>query len=222
VGGPSTFDLANVLNAASAGTQYARYSTYAADDGTGPILDRGGLAYILHGLFGVSTEVPPYLDFCLGVTITGDDCANPGGSYVSLGDFSPAASSDGQMQLGVATNVPNGYSITVQGNPLASGNHALPAMAIPTVSQPGSSQFGINLRANSIGGSNPSGPGSGSPSADYDIPDRYLFRSGDVIAGNTGMEAYRKYTVTYLVNISSQQPAGIYSGTYTYVALGNF
>ncbi len=86
------------------------------------------------------------------------------------------------------------------------------------------SQFGINLRANATPtvGSEPSGPGLGTPTADYNIPDRYKFNSGEVIAGYTAPEDTRRYTVSYLVNVSNAQPVGIYVTTITYVSLANF
>lgn len=221
---PSMYELPNITNANGAGSQYARYSTYTADDGTGPQLDSGGIAYALNDVFGVSTEVPPHLTFCLGNSIPTTDCSGATGNYMSLGDFSPNAATIGQIQLVVATNAANGYTIRIDGNTLASGNNALPALASPTFSAPGSNQFGLNLRANfnPASGQEPSGPGSGSPSGDYNIVNKYTFRPGDIIAVKNTVEDYRKYTVTYMVNISRSQAPGIYSGTYTYIALGNF
>jgi len=218
----TSFDLQGVVNAADPGSQYARISTYASDDGTGPMTDNGSLAYALLLPLGLTTEVPPYLDFCVGVTIATIDCTTAIGDYLPLGAFNTGAPTDGQTQMGVATNAANGYSIFVNGQTLTSGNNVIAALSSPTPSRPGDNQFGINLRSNLVGGIDPVGPGSGSPTGSYNIPDRFVFRSGDAVASNNGVEAYRKFTVTYLVNISRDQPAGIYSGTYEYVAIGNF
>lgn len=221
---PAVYELNNVINAAGEGTQYARYSTYVSDDGTGVAVDRGGIAYNLNNGFGVTTEVPPYLDFCSGNSIPTVDCSGATGNYVQLGDFSPDRATSGQTQLVVATNAGNGYNISVSGNTLQSGTNAIPALTSPTVSAPGNNQFGINLRANSnpAGGQEPTGPGSGFPEGDYAIINKYTFRPGDIIASKNSVEDYRKYTVMYLVNISRNQPPGIYAGTFSYNALGNF
>lgn len=223
-GAPSSYTFSAIENATGAGSQYARYSTYPTTDASGPIQDRGSVAYALNPPFGLSTEVPPNIEFCLAQTIASNNCSSLAGSYVSLGDFSTNAARTGRMQMAVSTNAANGYAIYVNGNSLASGTNVLPGLNTPTLSLPGTSQFGINLRANSNpqSGEDPVGPGSGMPYGDYNIPDRFVFRSGDVVATKNNVEDYRKYTVTYLVNISSQQPVGVYAGTYTYVAIGNF
>jgi hypothetical protein len=92
------------------------------------------------------------------------------------------------------------------------------------VSRPGLPQFGFNLRANSspAGGSDPIGPGVGTPQAGYNQPNIYRFVNGDVIASTTAPDDIRQYTASYLVNVSAAQPAGIYVSTVTYVCLANF
>lgn len=218
------YELGNVHNASAAGTSYARISTYATSDGSGPISDEGGLAYSLNPAFAISAEVPPYIIMCVGVSISGTDCLTATGDYVNMGDFSANAPRTGSTQVVLATNAANGYIINISGNTMTSGNNIIPNLTSPTVSIPGTSQFGINLRANSSpsSGVDPSGSGSGSPTPDYNIPNRYTYRSGDIIASFNNVENYRKYTITFLVNVSRNQPPGIYSSTYTFTGLGNF
>jgi hypothetical protein len=218
------YELGNVHNASALGTSYARISTYATSDGSGPISDEGGLAYSLVPAFAVNAEVPPYIIMCVGVSITGTDCLTASGDYVNMGDFSPTAPRTGSTQVVLATNAPSGYIITISGNTMTSGNNVIPNLTSPTVSIPGSSQFGINLRANSspTAGTEPVGGGSGSPAPDYNIPNRFTYRSGDIIASFNNVENYRKYTITYLVNVNRNQPPGIYSSTYTFTGTGNF
>lgn len=220
----SAYVLQNVVNASAIGTQYARFSTYASSDASGAAQDTGAVAYVLNENLGVGTEVPPYLEFCLATTITGTDCNNLGGNYLDMGDFNASRATTGQLQMAVATNAANGYMVSLDGQTMASGNNALPALPVPTASGPGTNQFGINLRANSnpVSGSNPEGVGSGTPTAKYNIANRFAFQSGDVLASNPAPDDFRKFTVTYLVNISKTQPAGVYAGSYTYVGLGNF
>lgn len=223
-GGAVSYEFGNIQNSNRFGANYARISTYATSDGSGPIIDQGGLAYSLTPVFAVNAEVPPYLLMCVGITINGIDCDTAQGDYINMGDFSATRSSIGQMQIIIATNAPNGYAITASGNTMTSGNNVIPNLISPTVSIPGTSQFGINLRANSSPavGIEPGGNGSGSPEPDYNIPNRFTYRPGDIVASLGDVENFRKYTVSYLVNINRNQSPGVYSSTYTFTGLGNF
>lgn len=222
--GAASYTLNNVTNPTAAGSYYVRVQTYTADDATGTANDYGGLAFSISERINISAEVPPYLLFCTGVTISGLDCSTASGDYLNFGNLSAGKSSSSQSQMLVATNADNGYGITVNGSTLTSGNNVITALTSSDVSRPGTSQFGINLRANSdpAVGAEVVGPGSGSPLAPYNVPDRYVFHSGDVVAQTTGVEDYRKYTVSYLINISKDQAPGVYVSTMSYVAGANF
>jgi hypothetical protein len=216
--------LDNVHNASALGSQYARFSVFPTNDASGADTDRGSVAYALNPNLNVTAEVPPFLIYCVGVTITNTDCNTATGNYVNMGNFSTVAPTSGQTQMVVGTNAGNGYSIVMSGNTMASGNNTLPALSSPTVSAPGISQFGVNMRANTIPvtGQDPSGAGISTPSANYNQPNRYMFHSGDVLASSTNVEDFRKFTITYLVNISTSQPPGVYASSFTYVGTGNF
>lgn len=222
--GQVSFRLDGVTNANAEGSQYSRFSTHEADDATDLPVDRGSVAYALQSSFSVSAEVPPYFEMCVGVTITGTSCATAQGNFVGMGEFSTARASTGQTQIVAATNAANGYTVVVGGRAMASGNNVLPALDTPTTSRPGTSQFGINVRNNTNpdAGQDPDGPGVGTAFGNYGQPNRFMFRSGDTIASYDDVDDYRRYTVTYLVNISPEQPAGIYNSTFTYIGLGKF
>jgi hypothetical protein len=219
-----TFTLQNVHNSSDTGSSYARYRTFASNDGSGSETDTGAVAYSLSGPVGVTAEVPPYLTACVAVTITDLDCSTATGNFVQMGNFSTNTASTGQTQVVVATNAENGYTVRIRGLTMSSGNNSIPPLPAPTASTPGVSQFGINLRANTSPGSGqePTGPGSGVVSANYNLPNFYQYVSDDIIAGSQSAQDYQKFTATYLVNISRSQPAGVYSSTFAYVALGNF
>jgi hypothetical protein len=219
-----TLTLDGVRNADAEGAQFARYSTYSTIDASGADTDRGSVAYSLTHIFQVSAEVPPYLEFCLGITITGTDCTSTSGNYVNMGNFSTTKASTGQTQVVVGTNAANGYSIAMSGSTMNSGNNSIPSLADPTESAPGSSQFGVNLRENTIppSGQEPSGKGTGSPVANYNHTNKFVYHDGDIIASKGTVDDYRKFTVTYLVNISRFQEPGAYSSTFTYTGYGNF
>jgi len=219
-----SFTLDGVKSASAAGSQYARFSTFASADATGSHTDRGSVAYSLNPLFQVSSEVPPFLQFCVAETITGTDCNTATGDYVNMGTFRTTNASTGKTQAVVATNAANGYSVLINGSTMVSGNNEIPQLTTPTNSAPGISQFGINLRANSDpqSGEDPSGAGVGFPTTDYNQPNRFVYRNGDIIASRADVEDFRKFTITYLVNISRAQPPGVYTSTFVYTGIGNF
>lgn len=218
------FTLNNVTNPSGQGSYYLRVSTHGSSDGSGPRISYGGLAYSIAEPISISAEVPPYLLFCSAVTVNGLDCDNTVGNYINFGNLSSAHSSSAQSQFLAATNAANGYGVTVSGTTLVSGNNIIGALASPDISRPQTSQFGINLRANSdpAVGANVTGPGTGNPLAPYNTANYFTYHSGDQVALSSGVEDFRKYTVSYLINISTDQPSGVYASTLNYTATANF
>jgi hypothetical protein len=124
----------------------------------------------------------------------------------------------------VATNAPYGLNITSIGNSFTSGNNVIPALASPSSSSIGSSQFGLNLRDNSSPdiGEEPAGIGAASVNPQYNAPNLYKFVNGEAVASSTGTSDFKKFTVSYIVNVSQDQKPGIYSTTLLYNCLANF
>jgi hypothetical protein len=221
---PLSLAFDNIVNPSAAGPYYARLIGYSSSDGTGSSVYFGGLAFAVVTNLNVTSVVPPYITFCSGLVISGFDCLTASGDYINFGDLSSAHSSQGTSQMLVATNAGNGYIIQVTGTTMTSGNNIIPALTVATGSQPGTGQFGINLRGNATPsiGTDPSGPGTGQPTAAYDQPNKYIFNSNDIVASSPNADDYRKYTVSYIVNSNAGQPAGVYVSTLTYVATGSF
>lgn len=222
--GKVEFRLSNVTNPSDIGSYYARIYTYPTANATGPATDGGGLAFAMNNEVTLNAEVPPYLMFCTGLTITGLNCDTATGDYIDFGELSARRASRGSSQMLVATNAANGYSITASGTTLTSGNNIINQLAGGDVSRPGAGQFGLNLRANSTpaGGSDPVGPGLGVANTGYNQPNIFRFVNGESVASSPGPDDKRQYTVSYLVNVPAAQPAGIYVTTITYVCLANF
>lgn len=221
---PVSITLGNIINPSSIGSYYGRLTTYASTNATGSIIDYGGLAFAITANLEISSYVPPYLTFCAAISIPNLNCAVATGNYVNFGTLSPSRSSQATSQLMVATNAAGGYTIQVYGTTMTSGNNIIPALSAVAGSRPGTPQFGLNLRANSspaIGGE-PAGPGSGLPVPAYGAPNTFRFASNDIIASSPAADNWRRYTVTYLVNVPKDQAPGIYASTITYVAAGSF
>jgi hypothetical protein len=107
---------------------------------------------------------------------------------------------------------------------MTSGNNVIPAVNPTGTSKVGVSQFGLNLRANSNPaiGADPQGVGTGVPVAGYNTPNQFKFVNGGNIASSNLTTEFNKMTASYIVNISSAQPPGIYATTITYLAVGDF
>jgi hypothetical protein len=222
---PVLYEFSGVINPSTPNaTNYVRVFTFASTDGTGPSTEDGGLAFAILEDFSVSAYVPPFLQFCVGVTITGNDCSTASGNLIDFGILSTGSASVGYSQINGATNAFGGLGISMIGTSMTSGINVIPGLASPTVSLPGSSQFGLNLRANGggLGGANPSGPGTTLPTLDYNSPNQFTFNNGAVIAASPLSTDFSTLTATYLVNISPVQKPGVYTATITYVATASF
>lgn len=203
-------------------TIFVRISTFASTDATGPRSDSGAVAYSTTGGISVSGFVPPYLTFCVGVVVA-LNCANAIGTSLDFGEFSTNQPRFLTSQFSVATNDPAGYAATLAGTTMTSGNNTINPLNSPQSSQPGTSQFGMNLRSNSnpAVGANPSGGGASTIAANYNVPNQFVFIN-QVITSSTLPTDYNLFTASYIVNISDAQNPGIYSTTLTYIATAAF
>lgn len=221
---PSEYVFDNATSPSTAGaTTFVKISTQASTDGSGPTIDTGAVAFAVQAIFNVDAFVPPFLQMCVGVTVA-PDCSSVVGDSVDLGILSSTQANKGQSQYAVATNDITGYVVFALGTTMTSGNNVIPALGAPAASFPGTGQFGINLRANLIPvvGQDPVGLGTGVPTANYNIPNRFVFNDGDSISSSPLTSDYNRMTVSYLVNVPKNQPPGVYSTTVTYVATVQF
>ncbi|MDB5182214.1 MAG: exported protein of unknown function [Candidatus Saccharibacteria bacterium] len=221
---PLTYEFSGITNPSEIGSFYVRMSTYTSLDASGPEVDYGNVVFVTSIDIQITTEVPPYLLFCTGITIDGYNCGTAQGSFVSFGELSVATPRVATSQMLASTNAPYGYSITLAGRTLTAGNNVIPGMEQTGPSRPGTSQFGLNARSNTgpSVGLDPAGPGATTPDAQYNVPNQFRFKSGEIIASSDNTDDYRKLTVSYIVNRSSQQEPGRYVATLTYICLANF
>jgi hypothetical protein len=222
--GPVSYTFTNATNPAAPGSYYVRVQTFASTDASGSASDYGGIAFAILNNVSISAQVPPYLIFCTGTAIPQPNCASASGDYINFGELSSQHANAGSSQMLSATNSTSGYTITISGTTLESGNNVIAALASNDVSRPGTAQFGVNLRANSSPavGNDPNGPGSGTPAANYDSPNFYRFVAGDVIASSPAPDNIRIYTASYVVNVPPAQAPGVYVSTMTYICLATF
>lgn len=220
---PVSYSFDNIINPDSTSeTVYVRISTFASEDASGPRIDTGAVVFSTANNLIVRGYVPPYLKFCVGINVA-IDCSSASGNRASFGNLSSSQARVATSQFSGATNDPNGYSVHLLGTTMTSGNNVIPAINSTDISRPSSNQFGMNLRANSNPGvgSEPEGSGSMAPVASMSLQNQFSFKDG-VIASSSIATDYKRFTASYLTNISANQPPGIYSTTLTYVAVATF
>lgn len=216
------YELSGATNPDYLGQFYVRISTFASIDGTGVANNASSIAATTVNALTISAEVPPILEFCAAETIP-TDCASAQGNFLELGNLKPTKTTTARSQFLAKTNAAFGYAVTINGGTLSSGTNYIPAMLTNATSVAGSSQFGLNLVKNTEPdvGSDPDG-GSALPSAAYAIPNSYHYVNGDTVATSNGVTDDTRFTVSYIVNVASDQAPGVYNTSLTYTATATF
>lgn len=222
--GQSTYVFENIINPTGLSASFfVRIYTYPTADASGTANHMSSVANSTTSPIVINTEVPHILFFCAALTVD-EWCESVNGNFIDYGMLDPTNGHAAISQFGVATNATGGYVVTVNGSTMTSGNKFIEALNIPSANSPGEPQFGINLRANTDppNGQDVLGSGIGVVAADYDTPDLFLYRDGDVVASAATGTVFNTYTVTYIVNIPPDQPSGIYNTTVTYICTAAF
>src|SRR5436190_8722178 len=169
------------------------------------------------------------LTFCVGRSITVQNCATVAGSSVNFGTFSSSTASTGTSVMSASSNAVSGYSITTNGTTLTcalcAGTPSIAALSSQTASSTGAPQFGFNLKANTSPatfGADPSGDSNGAATANYGTTNQYRFVTGDSVASSSQGTNGTTYTSGYIVNVPAKQAAGVYSTTFTYICTANY
>lgn len=210
--GTTSISFSNVVNPSAANsTFYARITTYSAANWTTAV-DTGNVASSTAGQITVTASVEETLSFTLSA------------ATVALGTLTSSTTGSGTSTMSASTNAAGGYAITVNGTTLTSGANTITALASNGASSQGSSQFGLNLKANTVPsvGSEVSGSGSGTAASNYNTADSFRFVSGETVASASAATNSNTYTVSYIANIPGNQAAGSYSTALTYIATATF
>lgn len=222
--GASSYRFDTIINPTSPGdTVYVRIATFATPDATGPATDRGSVAFATQDVFQVEAYVPPFLTFCAGVFVT-LNCNSVTGNYVDIGELGANRTATGLMQFSGATNDSTGYTTYLNGFTMTSGNNIINPLETNAGSAVGSSQFGLNLRANSNPsfGLEPIGIGTSAPTTGYGSPNSYRFVNGEAVTSSPVATDFKIFTAAFIVNVPSNQPPGVYVTTMTYTAIASF
>ncbi|HSE61429.1 MAG TPA: hypothetical protein VLA88_04005 [Candidatus Saccharimonadales bacterium] len=239
----TTYRLNTITNPTATNTAFfVRIATYASTNVTGGTGDTGTVTASTATQIVLTGIMPESLIFCTGgtVSLSGSipDCSTATSGTINFNQlFSPVDTATATSQMAASTNATSGYNITVAGPTLTSGSNTIAAMASATTGARGTSQFGMNLRANTTTTSTPAIGADVNPAANgtnrkgqaltgYDTVDTFKYVSGDSVANSAnsgaGPSDGQVYTASYIVNVSGSQPAGTYTTTLTYVCTATF
>lgn len=217
-----------VTNASTTNTTYyLRVTTYSDDTYATPI-DSGVTAVSTATQINLTAVMDESLVFCVGTSITGQDCTTVAGNTVDFGTLSSTATSTGTSVMAASTNGSSGYAITINGTTLTcstcSGSPTIAALATQTASSTGTAQFGVNLKDNTTPniGAEVSGSGTAAATANYGTADQFRFITGDSVASVNAPTNANTFTTSYIVNVPGSQPAGTYTATMTYIGTATF
>ena len=240
---PVTYQLQTITNPTTTNsTFYVRISTYLSTDTTGGTTDTGTVAASTATQIVLTGTMPESLVFCTGGTVSTTlgvpDCSTATSGSVSFNQlFSPTDTATATSQMAASTNAGSGYVITINGPTLTSGSNTVTAMNAATTGVRGTSQFGLNLKANTVSTSTPAigtevAPAAngtnyrGQATAGYNTVDTFKFTTGDTVAnsasGGAGGTDAQIFTASYIVNVPGSQPAGTYTSTLTYICTPTF
>lgn len=222
--GSSTYTVTNIINPTTAAqTSFVRLATFASTDGSGPANDIGAVAFATNNAFEVTAYVPPFLTFCVGVFVT-LNCNSVTGTKVDVGELESGLTATANLQFSGATNDPTGFTTYLNGYTMTSGNNIIPGLASNAGSIVGTSQFGLNLRSNTIpaGGLDPVGAGTSAATAGYDTPNSFRFVNGEAITNSPISTDFKLFTATYIINVADSQAPGVYATTMTFTAVAAF
>lgn len=152
---------------------------------------------------------------------------DPGESNLGLLNTENTASKTSIVR--VRNYLSNGYQMQIVGESPVYSNHNLATPSSPTAAEPGTEQFGINATANTSPniGANPVYVPSGEFSFgevvdDYAIPNMFKYTSGETVATSDSESGRTDYTISMIVNISNQTPAGRFTGDFSVVVIPAF
>lgn len=172
---------------------------------------------------GSITPVEEYIEFVVT------------GSTVSLGQQSVANTFQGTASFYVKAYVASGYVVRNAAAPPAITSHTMAAPSSATASAIGTEQFGINLAVNTCAlclplttfGATPvqipdASFSFGAAASGYNTANAYKYVNNDIIAQSTKSSGQTNYTISYILNVNSTTPSGLYVMNHILVATGTY
>ena len=177
---------------------------------------------------GYNVNRSPSLEFIINTT------------NINVGVLSTASTTTATATFEIQSYLSSGYAVETLSPPPQNGTYTIAAPTTPTASAVGTEQFGINLVGNYISsgivstscgtvnlGSNPiqlpsSSFSYGAAATNYNTCGKFMYKNGDIIATSNQSSGETEYTITYIFNISSITPAGLFTMNQQLVAVPTF
>lgn len=151
------------------------------------------------------------------------------GGASNLGMLSTENTATATIEIKIRNYLTGGYQLLIIGEAPQYNNHKLATPAEPTVSKPGTEQFGMNIVKNTtpnVGKDPVQDPADegifGEPDEAYATANMFMYKSGDVFARSVQNTGGTDYTVSMIVNISNVTPSGHYSSDFAAVIIPAF
>jgi len=196
------------------GLMQSSSANYTGQDSIGSLAVGGAASTNFQVQAGATTTSDP----ALAVSVNGT---------VNFPTFSATTPATTTTTFTVLNYTTYGYVAQIVGNPPSNGATTLSAMSTTGPSVAGSSQFGINLVANtspaSVGANPNNGQfGFGTVAPNYATANSYRYVSGETIAQATKNSGLTTYTITFLVNVPALTPGGVYTSNQTLIVTGTY
>jgi hypothetical protein len=151
-------------------------------------------------------------------------------SQINFGAFSTAVTSTATASFSVKNYTSYGYSVRLIGGTPKMGEYSLSSLSSTAPSELGTEQFGINLVANTspeVFGAFPqqvpsSDFSSGDSTPNYSTPNNFRYVEGETIASAGESSGQTDYTISYIINISTNTPGGDYSADQVILCTGTY
>lgn len=181
------------------------------------------------GDIGIGNSASSNYQVNAGSTTTNDPSLSVavGGASVNFGSFTASSATTSTATFTILNYTSYGYIVQIAGNPPSNGVTTLTAMASNGPSVAGTSQFGINLVANTSPASFGANPnvgqfGFGVAATNYNTPNSYRYVNGETIVQSTKSSGLTTYTISYLINVPGLTPGGIYTSDQTIIVVGTY
>ena len=142
----------------------------------------------------------------------------------NLGTLSPDSTAHRTMKVHVRSHLAGGYMLQLMGHPPRYEEYELATSASPVASIPGTELFGVNVVANTTPqvGEDPEieledDLLEGVLQPDYETPNRFAYTDGDVVARTEAESSQIRYTISMIVNVGGQTPAGHFASDFSAV-----
>lgn len=144
-----------------------------------------------------------------------------------LGVLTPEQTAVKTMIVKVRSYLSDGYFLQIAGKPPTYNGRSLATPSSPTASTPGTEQFGINAVANTVPtnfGANPVQVPSnefsfGEVLPSYATANQYMYQDGGTVGRSLTASGQTDYTISMIINVANNTPAGHYSTEFSAVVI---